>query len=54
MFILGLVTLFTAIHGLVNAMKTNIDAFEFFLKTLCGLLVIGFILYAEKFVAIVN
>lgn len=43
-FILGLITLFMGIGGLINLTKPNVDAVEFSLKTLCGLLAIGFIL----------
>ncbi|KAA0794871.1 hypothetical protein [Bacillus sp. BPN334] len=50
--ILGFVTLFMGIGGLVNLMKPNVDAVEFAVKTLCGLLAISVILFAEKFVDI--
>ncbi|MGK0536036.1 hypothetical protein [Bacillus sp. 'calajunan'] len=51
-FILGLLTLFMGIGGLINLTKPNVDAVEFAVKTLCGLLAISFILFAEKFVDI--
>ena len=51
-FILGLVTLFMGIEGLINLTKPNVDAVEFSVKTLCGLLAIGFILWSEKFIDI--
>ncbi|MCU4862818.1 hypothetical protein OB981_22455 [Bacillus cereus] len=51
-FILGLITLFMGIGGLINLTKSNVDAVEFSVKTLCGLLAIGFILWSEKFIDI--
>ncbi|MHA4327876.1 hypothetical protein [Bacillus cereus] len=51
-FILGLITLFMGIGGLINLTKPNVDAVEFSVKTLCGLLAIGFILWSEKFIDI--
>ncbi|PHA57879.1 hypothetical protein COF07_12240 [Bacillus wiedmannii] len=51
-FILGLITLFMGIGGLINLTKPNVDAVEFSVKTFFGLLAIGFILWAEKFIDI--
>lgn len=51
-FILGLFTLVMGIDGLINLIKPNIDAVEVSVKTLCGLLAIGFILWSGKFVDI--
>ncbi|HDR8495085.1 hypothetical protein [Bacillus bombysepticus] len=51
-FILGLITLFMGIGGLINLTKPYVDAVEFSAKTLCGLLAIGFILWSEKFIDI--
>lgn len=51
-FMLGLITLFMGIGGLINLTKPNVDAVEFSVKTLCGLLAIVFIFFAEKFVDI--
>ena len=51
-FILGLITLFMGIGGLINLTKPNVDAVEFTVKTLCGLLAIGFILWSEQFIDI--
>ncbi|MDA2138946.1 hypothetical protein PDN64_12465 [Bacillus cereus group sp. Bc256] len=51
-FILGLITLFMGIGGLINLTKPNVDAVEFSVKTICGLLAIGFILWSEKFIDI--
>ncbi|WP_336950272.1 hypothetical protein [Bacillus cereus] len=51
-FILGLITLFMGIDGLVNLTKPNEDAVEFSVKTICGLLAIGFILWSEQFIDI--
>ncbi|AZJ24688.1 hypothetical protein CT694_35210 (plasmid) [Bacillus wiedmannii bv. thuringiensis] len=51
-FILGLFTLVMGINGLIKLMKPNVDAVEFAVKTLCGLLAISVILFAEKFIDI--
>ncbi|MEC3544037.1 hypothetical protein P9135_29650, partial [Bacillus thuringiensis] len=51
-FILGLITLFMGIGGLIKLTKPNVDAVEFSVKTLCGLLAIGFILWSEQFIDI--
>lgn len=51
-FILGFVTLFMGIDGLINLTKNNVNAVNFAVKTLCGLLAISIILFAEKFVDI--
>lgn len=51
-FILGLITLFMGIGGLINLTKPYVDAVEFSAKILCGLFAIGFILWSEKFIDI--
>ncbi|EEM37538.1 hypothetical protein bthur0004_66590 [Bacillus thuringiensis serovar sotto str. T04001] len=40
------------IGGLIKLTKPNVDAVEFSVKTLCGLLAIGFILWSEQFIDI--
>ncbi|HGO9428086.1 TPA: hypothetical protein ACLBZ5_005270 [Bacillus cereus] len=42
------------IGGLINLTKPNVDAVEFSVKTLCGLLAIGFILGSGQFIDIVK
>ncbi|MGU3371231.1 hypothetical protein [Bacillus mycoides] len=51
-FILGFVTLFMGIGGLVNLTKPNVDAVKFAVWTFGGLLAISVILFAEKFIDI--
>ncbi|KAB2489850.1 hypothetical protein F8158_30745 [Bacillus cereus] len=47
-FILGWVTLFMAIGSIIYIIKPNADALNFFVKTVCGLIGISIILFADK------
>jgi hypothetical protein len=54
-FILGLITLFMGIGGLINLTKPNVDAVEFSVKTLfAGYLQLAFILESGQFIDIVK